>query len=72
MGDNEIVDGEVVEPEVEDLKSDAWRYLKKNFHFFRRVKKIPEKMKSLTTRSNNKSLHNKTLGSVQLTSIKKS
>ena len=23
MGDNEIVDGEVVEPEVEDLKSDA-------------------------------------------------
>ena len=23
MGDNEIVDGEIVEPEVEDLKSDA-------------------------------------------------
>ena len=44
MGDDETV-GEIVEPEVEDLKSDAWRHLKKIFHFFRRVKKIPEKMK---------------------------
>ena len=71
MGGDETVGEEIVEPEVEDLKSDAWRHLKKNLYFFRRVKKIPEKMKSLTTRSNKK-VFAKTLGSVQLTSIKKS
>ena len=57
MGGDETIGEEIVEPEVEDLKSDAWRHLKKNLHFFRRVKKIPEKMKPLTTRSNKKSLH---------------
>ena len=56
MGDDETV-GEIVEPEVEDLKSDAWRHLKKNLHFFRRVKKIPEKMKPLTKKVKHKSLH---------------
>ena len=30
MGDDETV-GEIVEPEVEDVKSDAWRHLKKIF-----------------------------------------
>ena len=33
MGDDETV-GEIVEPEVEDLKSDAWRHLKKKIFIF--------------------------------------
>ena len=34
MGGDETIGEEIVEPEVEDLKSDAWRHLKKNLHFF--------------------------------------
>ena len=33
MGGDETVGEEIVEPEVEDLKSDAWRHLKKNLFF---------------------------------------
>ena len=58
MGDNAAA-GEIVEPEVEDVKSAAWRRLDPKPYFSGHVKMYPEEVKWLATRS--KSLHEKPL-----------